>query len=130
MVDSDASLSWVRIITGNGGRGGAGGAGGSGQPGGQAGEVHPYEEGVQWSGRGGVGGDGGRGGDGSPGGGGPSVALALVNSSLNLSDEVQVFLANPGAGGAGVSGADGRDGAVAEIYDFSLDEESSFSEEN
>lgn len=122
LVNSDASVFWGRFITGNGGRGGAGGAGGPGQLRGLSGDV--YDE--RASGRGGSGSDGGPGGDGSPGGGGPSIALALVNSSLTESEEVQVYLANPGMGGAGVSGADGHDGIAAEIYDFELGQERSF----
>lgn len=99
------------LIPGPGGRGGNGGLGGKGGGGGAGGQgqkgkkEHTY---AFWACEGWVPGDGGKGGNGGQGGagsggaggnGGPSFAIALVNSPPLSATGLAIFAAQPGAGG-------------------------------
>ncbi len=115
IVGSEVSLTWARILTGDGGVGGAGGEGGPGQVGGDPGAGYG-----SLAGDGGRGGDGGKGGAGGPGGGGPSIGIALVNAEVPTTESVQFLLGDGGRGGAAApdAGSDAPDGISVEGYDF------------
>lgn len=126
VVDSEVSLTWSRLVAGDGGQGGAGGKGGLPQGGGAAGDVYRFGD-VRLSGVGGRGGDGGVGGPGGPGGGGPSLGLALRDARMPSMDSVQVLLGSPGFGGSAAPDAigtvDGPDGLALAGYDFTHHQE-------
>ncbi len=120
------------IIPGPGGRGGNGGSGGQGGAGGAGANGRKDR---QWflsngsctgtvpglGGPGGRGGQGGAGSGGAGGNGGPSFAVATVNSQLTVGTTTTIYPAQPGLGGAAGSGgqnvssqckgADGQSGA-------------------
>jgi len=125
VIESDVSLIWTRLLSGDGGKGGTGGLGGAPQAGGAAGDVSLLVGIQRVAGVGGPGGPGGFGGSGGPGGGGPSLALALVDAPLPRMDGVQVLLGLPGFGGDAApdatSSSDAPDGVSAPGYDFSAD---------
>jgi len=125
LVRSTVELAWSRIVTGDGGRGGRGGRGAVGQEGG-AGGLPGWTGDYNGSGAGGKGGDGGRGGDGAPGVGGPSLGIALVDSDVPDSSNLQILLGSAGMGGAAEGGLTAADGLAAEGYDFTSGEEVSF----
>lgn len=125
VAESAITLTWTRLLSGEGGKGGTGGTGGPPQAGGLPGAVYDFQ-GVRLSGVGGPGGSGGRGGPGGPGGGGPSLGLGLWNSPLPAMEGVQVLVGSPGFGGDAApdadGAADGPDGLAAPGYDFTAHE--------
>jgi len=129
VIQSDVTLTWTRLVSGDGGKGGAGGPGGSAQTGGLGGDVYTTKSG-RLSGVGGLGGPGGPGGSGGPGGGGPSLGLALSGSPRPHLEGVQVLLGLPGFGGDAardaVAGEDGPDGISVPGYDFTTHEQITF----
>ncbi|WP_437962298.1 hypothetical protein WME76_44375 (plasmid) [Sorangium sp. So ce119] len=112
----------TNIIVGDAGRGGNGGRGqqgGFGGPRGPAGYIAPAAYFACDGGRGGAGGNGGHGGGGL---GGVSIAVALVNSSVHLTESANWAWGAPGAGGVGGDPSDkraiGEDGQTAVLWEF------------
>ncbi|WP_437969507.1 hypothetical protein WMF04_09490 [Sorangium sp. So ce260] len=110
------------IITGDGGRGGNGGrgqTGGKGGPEGPRGAIAPEAYYACYGGRGGDGGGGGHGGGGL---GGVSVTVALVDSSVHLTESADWTWGAPGAGGIGGDpdddNAKGESGRTAVLWEF------------
>ncbi|WP_437319073.1 hypothetical protein [Sorangium sp. So ce385] len=110
------------IITGDGGRGGNGGRGqegGRGRPGGARGAIPGT---AYFACGGGVGGAGGQGGHGAGGLGGVSVTVALVDSSVYLTESADWTWGAPGAGGVGGDpnddNAKGESGQTAVLWEF------------
>ncbi|WP_437757891.1 hypothetical protein [Sorangium sp. So ce1389] len=112
------------IITGDGGRGGNGGRGqegGKGGPEGPRGAIAPE---AYYACNGGRGGDGGNGGHGGGGLGGNSVAIARVDSSVDLTESADWAFGAAGAGGLGGERdpndmtANGASGKTAPLWDF------------
>lgn len=120
VVDSQVTLEWSRVLTGDGGKGGRGGRGADGQRGGEPGKggLGVDSLGAQTTFRaesGGRGGDGSKGGDGGAGGGGPSVGIVVVGHAPELLEST-IEIGQPGMGGAAASGPNAADGLAADIY--------------
>ncbi|WP_437308979.1 hypothetical protein [Sorangium sp. So ce388] len=110
------------IITGDGGRGGNGGRGqegGFGGPRGPAGYIAPA---AYFACDGGEGGAGGKGGHGGGGLGGLSVSVALVDSSVHLTESADWTWGVSGVGGVGGDpnddNAKGENGQTAVLWEF------------
>lgn len=111
-ANASVELTRVRVEAGPGGAGNTGGAGGAGGPGGDGGSGGTdVADGGSDGGDGGAGGAGGDGGTGGGGAGGPSVAVWLVDSTLDPTDSILV------AGTAGTPAAGGEAGISAERFD-------------
>ncbi|WP_437637702.1 hypothetical protein [Sorangium sp. So ce854] len=112
----------TEIITGDGGRGGNGGRGQEGGWGGPAGPRGAIAPAAYFACDGGWGGAGGKGGHGGGGLGGVSVTVAVVDSSVHLTESADWSWGAPGAGGRGgdpnVKEARGEDGRTAVLWEF------------
>ncbi|WP_437741011.1 hypothetical protein WMF39_35895 [Sorangium sp. So ce1504] len=110
------------IITGNGGRGGNGERGQEGGRGGPEGPRGGITGTAYRACEGGLGGNGGSGGHGGGGLGGVSITIALVNSSIHLTESADWDWGAPGAGGVGGDpnddNAKGEDGQTAVLWEF------------
>jgi hypothetical protein len=121
IIDSQVTLSWSHIVSGDGGAGGKGGVGSAGQQGGDPGAAGVGVDAngnasTSYSGEsGGKGGDGSRGGHAGAGGGGPSIGIVVAGEEPLLSD-CTFNLGQPGMGGEFEAGPAAPDGASGEIY--------------
>ncbi|HTN91892.1 MAG TPA: hypothetical protein VL242_49825 [Sorangium sp.] len=110
------------IITGDGGRGGNGGRGQEGGFGGERGYAGYIAPAAYFACDGGEGGAGGKGGHGGGGLGGVSITIALVDSSVYLTESTDWAWGAPGAGGVGGDPSDkramGGDGQAAVLWEF------------